>query len=133
MKSMNPTSQASRSYGVWVLAAMLVYFGLLFGSVVLLQRGVTGPLRILVAVVPALPIYVIFLAVVRYLARTDELQRRIQVESLALSAGVTAVLAVTYGFLENVGLPTPSAWWTWSVLGGVWLLASLGLRLRYRG
>ena len=67
------------------------------------------------------------------LSRTDELQRRVYLESLAIAAGVTAFLSLTYGFLEDfAGLPHIPAWWTFVLIGTVWGATSCLLWRRYQ-
>ena len=132
MKSTNPIHRAHRKYLITLIVAMAAYIALLFTSIALLNGGLTGSPRLLVALLPVPPIIVVFIAVLQLLQGVDEFERRILIESLALAAGITAILSVTYGFLENAGFPTLSAWWTWSTVMGTWLLSSLILRSRYR-
>ena len=132
MKSNNPVHRAHRRYVITLIVAMVLYIALLFTSITLLHGGLTGILRLLVALLPVPPIIVVFIAVLQLLQGVDEFERRILIESLALAAGITAILSVTYGFLENAGFPTLSAWWTWTAVMGSWFISSLILRSRYR-
>jgi hypothetical protein len=127
----NPTTVAKKRY--------VIEFGIIvttYVAVVLATRSfwcnVTGPMQIVVALAPVIPIGFLFAAIVRYVSRVDELQRRILVESLALAGGATALLAVTYGFLEGSLLPRPSAWATYTAFMVAWLLAVFVLKRRYQ-
>lgn len=86
----------------------------------------------LVAVVPVLPILGVFAAVIRYLNGIDEHQRQTIVTSLAIAGGTTALLSVTYGFLENVGLPKMSVWVTFVIFSSIWGIATPFVQRQYR-
>lgn len=129
--SPNPTTQAQKRYLIQFTIAIVAYLVVLFGTRFAF-RGLTGPLETIVALLPIIPIAFIFMAVVRWLANTDEFNRRIIVESLAIAGGITALLAATYGFIENDPLPRPSAWWTWGVFMFAWAISSMILRRRYQ-
>ena len=62
----------------------------------------------------------------------DELQRRIQLEGLAFGFTATAVLTLSYGFLQNAGLPQVNWVWVWPVMGACWSLGLAIARRRYR-
>jgi hypothetical protein len=129
----NPTTRASRRYVVQLSIAMSLYVLLLVGSILAVQRlNVEGAWRYLLILLPLLPVAAIVPAVVRYVRDTDEFERQLTTESLAIAAGVTAVFSVTYGFLESAGLPHLSAWYTWLVVMGSWGVARVALRWRYR-
>ena len=131
MKPSNPTTAAQRRYYLEFGGSMVLYMIVLFGSRIL-WRDVTGPMLVVVALLPMVPVGLVFAAIVRWALAADELQRQILVESLALAAGVTALLSVTYGFLEGSPLPRPSAWWTYLVVMISWLVASFVVRRRYQ-
>jgi hypothetical protein len=88
--------------------------------------------QIVVALLPFIPVVFLFAAVVRLLRGTDELYRRIIVESLAIAGGATALLAVTYGLIESDHFPHLSAWWTYSTFMVAWLIAQFFVRRQYR-
>ena len=97
-----------------------------------LGRGVNGPWQTAVALLPMIPAVFIFISIVLYLMATDELVRRITVDSLAFAGGATALIAITYGLLEGCGLPRPSAWWTYAVFMVSWVVAGGFVRRCYR-
>jgi len=132
MKSSNPTAIANRRYLVEMALCMVAYIAVLVPAIWLLDRGLTGPLRFVVAAAPVVPVVFVFLAVLRYFGRTDEFERRMLLESLGLAGVITALLAATYGFLENAGLPHLSAWFTWAAFMGSWLIGRL-IVSRYYG
>lgn len=131
MHATNPTALANRRYVLQLVVCMLAYVAVLVPAMWLLNHGIEGGLKVAVAIAPAVPVAFVFLAVLRYFAATDEFQRRLMVESLAIAGGITALLAVTYGFLENAGLPYLSAWWTYTTFMAAWLIARLFVSRTY--
>lgn len=129
----NPTTIATRRYMIQVTVTMAAYVAILFAVMWALNRfELHGTLRYAVTLAPLVPIAFLIPAVARYFRESDELERRIVTEAFAIGAAVTAILAVTYGFLENTGLPHLSAWWTWTALMGTSVIARLALNRRYK-
>jgi hypothetical protein len=92
-----------------------------------------SPWRYPIAVLPMIPLGFMARATVQYLARLDELHRRIQLNALAMTVLVTALLSLTYGFLEKVGLPHISVLWVWPWMAAIWGVATLIAKHRYYG
>jgi hypothetical protein len=132
MNTPNPTSAAGRRYAIEFTVSMVAYVVILIVSIKAIEHGLPPALKLVFALLPLLPIGFVFAAVVRYMGSIDELQRRIQIESLSLAAGITALLAITYGFLETVGLPHLSAWFTYAAVMIAWLIAQPFVARRYR-
>jgi hypothetical protein len=124
MKATNPTTQAHRRYLREFTIAILAYIVILAASVYGLNHGVEGFAKYLVAVVPAIPLVAVFLAAVRWLQATDEYQRQTQITALAIAGGLTALICVTYGFLENAGLPKMSVWISYVIFMSIWGIAT---------
>jgi len=131
MKATNPTTQAQRRYLIEFTIAIVAYFVVLFATRIAF-RSLSGPWEPVVALLPVVPVIAVFVAVVRWLQATDEFNRRIIVDSLAIAGGITALLAATYGFAESDLLPRPSAWWTWCVFMFAWAICAMILRRRYQ-
>lgn len=116
---------------LWV--AMSLYVVLILGCTYLIKHSQPGPSRYLLAILPTLPVIWVMWSLYVYLTRADELQRRLHLESLAVAAGATAFLTLTYGFLEEfAGLPHIAAWWTFIVIDVVWGATHCILRYRYK-
>lgn len=79
-----------------------------------------GIVRTLIEVSPMIPFLLVVWIIVRGIRRLDEYQRLLQLESIAIAAGVTAGWTFTYGFLENSGFPLLSMFNVWPVMGAVW-------------
>ena len=90
----NPTTRATRRY-YWEFGLSMVGYVI----VILLSRwiwhDVNGRWQTVVALLPMIPAVFVFVSIVRYLLATDELVRRVAVDSLALAGGATALVAVT--------------------------------------
>lgn len=115
-----------------MLTAGLAYIAAVYLSVRILPSYPMGALHIGVALLPLLPLMFMFAAVIRFVARTDEMLRRLHVYALAIAAGATAFLALTYGCLEMAGMPKLSAWWTFMCVDLIWAIAVCILKRRYR-
>jgi len=72
------------------------------------------------------------LAAIRYVRGLDELQRRIQFEGLAFSFLATCLLALTWGFLQNAGLPQADIIWVAPVLIFLWGVGACVAKWRYQ-
>lgn len=128
-----PTERAlARRYAVQIAVSMALYVVVLVLSLDALQHlALTGAVRILVAVAPAIPTFGVFAAVVAFMQQIDEMQRQIHLEAFALSAGLTALCGVTYGFLQNAGLPCIEGWWIFVAVDIFWALSLPFVRRRY--
>jgi hypothetical protein len=111
---------------------MIAYIIILLSSIQLLKTHSYAPaVRTLIAVTPALPMFAVVYAVVRYMQSVDELIRQIHLEALAISAGITAALSITYTFLEGVGFPHSQAWWTFASIDIFWAASVPFVKRRY--
>jgi hypothetical protein len=99
---------------------MGAYVILLLVSVALLNSNPTAPWRGLVAVLPAIPIILVLVVVVRFMGRLDELQRRIQLDAIAFAFGATAIVTFTWGLLETAGFPRLSPIWVLLLMSALW-------------
>jgi len=99
-------SPAQRRYVMRVLAAMVGYIATLFLAEILIDdRGLSGPLAWLVALLPGLCVASVFWAIGRLLIEeTDEYLRSLLVRQMLVATGLTMVVATIYGFLENYRL-----------------------------
>ncbi|MBD7923233.1 hypothetical protein [Xanthomonas bonasiae] len=66
--------------------------------------------RVLIALLPALLVALVIRAVARFVRDSDEMQRRIELESIAIAAGLVAGGYMTAGFLQAAGtIAVPAA------------------------
>lgn len=94
------TRALSRAYLRAFAPAMLAYVVAVALSVWLLRRVDAPALRALVALLPVLPIAMSLRATARYIRGLDEMQRRIELEALALGSIAVAFAYLTGGFLQ---------------------------------
>lgn len=120
------------AYSAAILISLALYTVALVVSLTCLKAGVEGPWKYAIAVLPVLPALGVPFAVVRYCQAMDELERRIQLESLAFGFALAAIATFTYGFLQNAGLPDASWVWVWPVMAMCWMVGQLVARRRYR-
>lgn len=97
--------RSAKIYTVQVTGLMAVYCVLLLLSVWLLGKFSDTPWRIPLAILPAIPLLFVVWAVIRFVRTVDEFQKSIHLEAMAFSFLSTVVITLTYGFLENAGLP----------------------------
>ncbi|HEY3859883.1 MAG TPA: hypothetical protein VGM47_09795 [Gammaproteobacteria bacterium] len=117
-----------------VMIAMCFYAVLLLSCVYLIKHAAPTPsLKVVLALIPTLPVIWVMWSLYVFLEHADELQRRVHLTSLSLAAGVTAFLTLTYGFLEDfAGFPHIPAWWTFVIIDMVWGASSCVLWCRYK-
>jgi hypothetical protein len=84
-----------------------------------------GLAQTLIALVTAIPVFLLVWVIARQFQRSDEFVRLRSLESIAVAAGVTAGLTFTYGFLEQAGFPRLSMFWVWGVMGFTWAMHSI--------
>jgi len=124
--------EAKRRYRQDMTLAMSLYVLVLVGSVYWLKHGLTGPASYIIAFLPTLPCLLVPRAMIRFFATMDELQRRIQFEAMAFAFTLTAVLTLSYGFLQNAGVPALNWVWVWPLMGILWGIGMVIARRRYR-
>jgi hypothetical protein len=124
--------RARRRYLLEFSVGMAVYTATVFASAAWLRANAESPWRLVIALVPLLPIAVTVVALIRFYLQQDELQKRQQVESLAFAFVGSSFLVITYGFRETAGFPRVTVWWVWVVMATLWLIRGGIARLRYR-
>ncbi|MFC5436273.1 hypothetical protein ACFPME_06875 [Rhodanobacter umsongensis] len=103
------------------IPAMLAYVVLVVLSGFLLPKTASLPWRVVLAVLPLLPIVLAIRAMVRVLRDQDELERRIDLESFAIAAMATGFGFFSFGLLLLADLG-------WQVRGGavaIWVMPCL--------
>lgn len=128
----NPTTRAAKRYTQAVYLTLLASVITAYLSRTWLQHGLTAPARIMVAVLPAVPMLFCYLSAFRFMRETDELQARGIVDSTAVAGAITVTAAVIYSFLENAGFTRLSAEWTWGIFGVSWSICAAIFLWKYR-
>lgn len=123
---------AARAYVREFGGAMLAYGVVLIVSIQLLRMNPQAAWRVAVALAPVVPAGLAMLAFLRYLARVDELQRRIQLEAIGMSFAVVGLLTFAYGFLEGIGFPHIGLIWMLPAMVALWGIGAALASWRYR-
>lgn len=113
---------AQRRHSRRVIIASLVYAAVLVPTIYLIRHGlVVGQWRMVLAIVPALPLVAMFGSYARYLSEeTDEYIRTLVVRQILAATTVAMVCAVVWGFLADLGGAPPIAtYW----IAFVWVAA----------
>ena len=125
-------NESCKLYRKQSLLALALYAGVLVLSLEIISRFHVGWWRIPIAITPVLPCLLFVRAFVSLMDSFDELQKRIALQALAFAFAGTAVLTLTYGFLQNVGLPNVNWVWIWPLMGTLFMLGKLLATRQYR-
>lgn len=113
--------------------AMIAYIIIVVISLRILGAGIESQtLRALISISPIIPLIAVCWTILRNIRRSDELQRAIQVEALAIALAGTAILTMGYGFLENVGYPRLTMFVVWPVIAVLWTISLFISTQRYK-
>jgi hypothetical protein len=114
------------------IPAMAAYTAMVPISIWLLRGHENSPLRYIYAVLPVIPSAFAMWAAIRFFRGLDELQRRIQFEALAFSFLGTCLISLTWGFVQNAGLPHADVIWVAPLLIMLWGLGIAVASRRYQ-
>jgi hypothetical protein len=117
-----------------MLAWVAVYALLVLGSVAVLHftsvPGVT--LRVLIALLPVIPLFALLSLGMQSYRKRDELQKKIISEGIMFGFGAAAIVTLSYGFLQMNDLaPDVQFVWVWPILGSGWIGGLILARQRY--
>jgi hypothetical protein len=103
---MRANSPAEGRYNRRVLICSAGYAAALLVDTYLFKHGlVAGPVAVIAALLPALPLIAIFIAIGRYLTEeTDEYLRLLMTRQVLWASGFALSLATIHGFLEAYGM-----------------------------
>ena len=94
----------------------LLIAGLIWAVVYLLalllmkNAALSGPLKLTLAIVPAIPFAVFLTRYIGHLQALDELHRRVHLEALAIAFPLTILLLMTLGLLERAQMLSSEDW-----------------------
>ena len=111
---------------------LLVYVLCVVVSSVYMSSRPDGVAKIVLALLPVIPMIAMAVSIIRRLNAMDEMGRKIQLEALAVAFVCTALTTFSYGFLETAGFPRMSAFMVWPIMGGVWCVATIIGSRRYQ-
>ncbi len=114
--------EMTKKYLVELSGSVVIYTIILF-SAIKFGKGITAePWHTVVALSPMIGFCLMLFVIARQFNRVDEYQRKLLLETFAISAAVTAGWTFSYGFLEGAGYPRLSMFTVWPVMGGTWIV-----------
>jgi|ERR1035437_4729181 hypothetical protein len=122
-----------KMYRKQALLGFFVYAVVAFAAMWAVGKYPLGQWRIPVALTPIVPALFIARSMVRMISSCDELQIRIHFESLAFAFVGTALLTLTFGFLQGLaGIPTANWIWVWPLMGTLFFIGKRIAKRKYR-
>jgi hypothetical protein len=136
MSDRDQTRTLQQRYLCEFLPAMLGYVIVLPISITPLLRVELSTVgKVVVALLPVVPMVFVVRAMLRHMLRQDELQQRIELQAVAITCAVIGMASFSLGFLQNVRvLPSPP-WlmlWVLPLTIGVYGVVRFLLARRYR-
>lgn len=131
-----PMRAEQRRYIREFFPAMAAYVLLLFVSLVLLKHvhAVPVPLKVVIVLLPVLPVVFVVRAMVRLILASDELERRLQLEAISIASMSVGLLSFAAAFLRGAGLlPIDNAlMWVLPAMFAGYGMANWWVRRRFR-
>jgi hypothetical protein len=131
-----PMRKVHRRYLREFLPAMAAYVVVLPLSIMVLQRvALTPAWRVLVVLLPVLPVVLVVRAIAHFMAGLDELQQRIQLQAVTITCAIVATGTFALGFLQGADiLPSVPGQMTWVLpaMFAVWGIVVGIISRRYR-
>ena len=129
-----PMRAVQRRYMREFFPAMAGYVLLLLVSLVLLKHVHAVPLRVVIVLLPVLPVVFVVRAMVRLVLASDELERRLQLEAISIASMSVGLLSFAAAFLQGAGLlPIDNGlMWVLPALFAAYGIANWWVRRRYR-
>jgi len=126
--------RVARRYARETAIASVLYTAIVFaGAYAIRYLDLPQWLVILAALAPLIPALMMLRAYATFLNGIDEFQRRIQTDSMLISAAIVGFGSFAYGFLEEwADFPHVPLIWVFPALIGIWGLAACIVRLRYK-
>lgn len=111
-------TSAQRRYNRRILILSAIYAALLFPAVYLFARHlVSGPLALVLGILPALPVIGFFVTAGLYLVEeSDEYLRLLFARQSLVATGLAMSAATLWGFLENFDLVPHMVAYGWAIL-----------------
>jgi hypothetical protein len=129
MNQKQVTKRYFKEFGI----SMGSYVVLLIASIMILTNVELPKIaQIAVTLIPVIPTIFVFVAVMRALRDSDELQQKIQLQAVTFSAIATGLITFSYGFLENVGFPPFPTIWVLPIMFLLWGIGVAYFSMRYQ-
>lgn len=129
-------AEVTRRYQRGLMASMGCYVLVLAASIWLLKRIDIPAMRAVTALAPVVPIGFAVRAMVGYMRGLDEMQQRIELESVGVATILVSMLYMTGGLLQSarvIHVPGDAAMiWVFPLVCGVYGVAKAFVARRYR-
>ena len=91
-------------------------------------------IRVIIALIPVIPTALLIWSIAKAIMKMDELQRKIQIEGLALAFAGTCLATLIYGMLRiaDVGLPELSTLYVYVLMILLYSIGAIIAGRRYR-
>ena len=118
----------------WKFIGWLFAWAIAFvtADALLVTEGMTTPMALLIAAVPAALAFVSVLAYLKFLKALDELMQRIQLEGFAIGFGIATAVYIGYALFEAYGGSTLGVHEAVVILMVAWSAGQLIAVARYR-
>lgn len=114
------------------ICSMIWAASIIAASAVLTSVDLPNPLKWVIALAPNLIAFITLRAYLRFLRMTDEMQRRVQIEGLAIGFGTGYAFAIGYLIAEAAGAPPLEVSFLVLIMTAGWLLGNIFAMRRYR-
>lgn len=113
---------------------MITYLIITLASVTYLKYNPELPasLRILISLLPVVPIAYLMHIVFKNIELLDELQQKVQLQAFAMTFAIVGLSTFSYGFLQNEGAPAIPYVYVFPFMLACWGLTSCVIARRYR-
>jgi hypothetical protein len=115
-----------------IMIAVMIFTVTTITAVLLLNQGLADPYKLLVATLPGIASLFLAYAIARAFASLDELQRRIQLEALAIAFGWSLVCVYAIGIYIMAGMDQPRWIYLLPMMVFGWLAGKLWTMWKYR-
>ncbi len=115
-----------------IMVAVVIFIVTTITAVLLLNQELAAAYRLLVATLPGLASLFLAYAIARAFASLDELQRRIQLEALAIAFGWSLICVYSIGIYIMAGVEQPRWIYLLPLMVFGWLAGKLWTMWKYR-
>jgi len=121
---MNRTERGMRRYFVELTGAFAVFFATMYARSY--WHAAPAPFGLLAGISPVMGVWLAAAAIVRGIRAMDEFFRQRMLNTIGISAAITAIFALSWQLLvDPLHLPNLSIIWCWPVMGGAWFVIAM--------
>ncbi|HEY0797649.1 MAG TPA: hypothetical protein VGD50_00795, partial [Candidatus Baltobacteraceae bacterium] len=128
----DPDIEPYRRYAFELNLWFVIYGIVLAASIATMRAMPVSALRALIGLLPMIPLFGVLNLIMRKYRTIDELERKIVAEGIMFAFGATAIITLTYGFLQvSIKAPALSYFFVWPILAACWVAGGFFARRRY--